>query len=76
MRKDKIKSVSTNERPKGFILSFFHSFIFIIVAWYFLYVRNADTMFFMQDRGGTAPGSSSTTVWQSPEGCFPGQELI
>ena len=51
MRKDKIKSVSTNERPKGFILSFFHSFIFIIVACYFLYVRNADTMFFMQDRG-------------------------
>ena len=24
---------------------------FILLAWYFLYVRNADTMFFMQDRG-------------------------
>ena len=24
---------------------------FLIISWYFLYVRNADTMFFMQDRG-------------------------
>ena len=24
---------------------------FILLAWYFLYVRNADTMFFLQDRG-------------------------
>ena len=24
---------------------------FVALAWYFLYVRNADTMFFMQDRG-------------------------
>ena len=33
---------------KFFIL---HSLLFILLAWYFLYVRNADTMFFMQDRG-------------------------
>ena len=31
-------------------LIFFISY-FILVAWYFLYVRNADTMFFLQDRG-------------------------
>jgi len=24
---------------------------FVVLAWYFLYVRNADTMFFLQDRG-------------------------
>ncbi|MBO4550956.1 MAG: hypothetical protein J5733_09515, partial [Bacteroidaceae bacterium] len=24
---------------------------FVLIAWYFLYVRNADTMFFLQDRG-------------------------
>ena len=24
---------------------------FLIISWYFLYVRNADTMYFMQDRG-------------------------
>ena len=29
----------------------FSLFFFIALAWYFLYVRNADTMFFMQDRG-------------------------
>ena len=26
-------------------------FIFIAISWYFLYVRNADTMYFLQDRG-------------------------
>ena len=31
-------------------LIFFISY-FILLAWFFLYVRNADTMFFMQDRG-------------------------
>lgn len=34
--------------PASFIL--FISY-FILLAWYFLYVRNADTMYFLQDRG-------------------------
>ena len=33
------------------VLTFAYCISFIVVAWYFLYVRNADTMFFMQDRG-------------------------
>ena len=50
MKNDRKKDDVKNERIK---FLFFHFFIFsfIALAWYFLYVRNADTMFFMQDRG-------------------------
>ena len=50
MKIDKKKDGVKNDRIK---LLFFHFFIFsfLALAWYFLYVGNADTMFFMQDRG-------------------------
>ncbi len=35
--------------PLAFLILFILSFL--VLCWYFLYVRNADTMFFMQDRG-------------------------
>ena len=35
--------------PLAFLILFIFSFL--VMCWYFLYVRNADTMFFMQDRG-------------------------
>lgn len=35
--------------PLAFLILFILSFL--VMCWYFLYVRNADTMFFMQDRG-------------------------
>ena len=35
----------------GKILKGSYCVAFIALAWYFLYVRNADTMYFMQDRG-------------------------
>lgn len=33
------------------VLPLLYSIAFAAMAWYFLFVRNADTMFFMQDRG-------------------------
>jgi len=54
LNEDKNKKTRTWENKKGSVLSaslmLFVSY-FILLAWYFLYVRNADTMFFMQDRG-------------------------
>ena len=35
----------------GKILKFVYCIAFIALAWFFLYVRNADTMYFLQDRG-------------------------
>lgn len=35
----------------GKILKYVYCLAFIALAWFFLYVRNADTMFFLQDRG-------------------------
>ena len=35
----------------GKILKYAYCLAFIVLAWFFLYVRNADTMFFLQDRG-------------------------
>lgn len=35
--------------PLAFLILFIISYL--VMCWYFLYVRNADTMFFMQDRG-------------------------
>jgi len=40
--------MGTNVRK---VLTIAYSIAFAALAWYFLYVRNADTMFFMQDRG-------------------------
>ena len=48
-------------------LIFFISY-FILLAWYFLYVRNADTMYFMQDRGWW----NSTAVFWDDCTRFPG----
>ncbi len=44
------------------ILPVFYSIAFAVLAWYFLYVRNADTMFFMQDRGWW---NSTQLFWDS-----------
>ena len=44
------------------ILPVFYSIVFAVLAWYFLYVRNADTMFFMQDRGWW---NSTQLFWDS-----------
>ena len=35
----------------GKILKYVYCLAFIALAWFFLYVRNADTMYFLQDRG-------------------------
>lgn len=35
----------------GKILKYVYCLAFIVLAWFFLYVRNADTMYFLQDRG-------------------------
>ena len=37
------------------------AFFFFLLAWYFLYVRNADTMYFLQDRGWW---NSTALFWQ------------
>lgn len=49
----KKKSVKSGNRKWASPLAFQILFIafFVFLAWYFLYTRNADTMFFMQDRG-------------------------
>ena len=44
------------------ILPVFYSIAFAVLAWYFLYVRNADTMYFMQDRGWW---NSTQLFWDS-----------
>ena len=44
------------------ILPVFYSIAFAVLAWYFLYIRNADTMFFMQDRGWW---NSTQLFWDS-----------
>jgi len=48
MKNDKKKDVVKNDRKK-FLFFYFFILSFLALAWYFLYVRNADTMFFMQD---------------------------
>jgi len=52
----------------GKILKIGYCMAFIALAWFFLYVRNADTMYFMQDRGWW---NSTAIFW---EDCtrFPG----
>ena len=49
----KKKSVKSGNRKWASPLAFQILFIafFVFLAWYFLYTRNADLMFFMQDRG-------------------------
>lgn len=44
---------------------------FILLAWYFLYVRNADTMYFLQDRGWW----NSTSIFWDDCTRFPGGVL-
>ena len=61
---DNKKQTRKWEDKKGTILS--ASFIlfisyFIMLAWYFLFVRNADTMYFMQDRGWW---NSTSLFWE------------
>ena len=61
---DNKKQTRKWEDKKGTILS--GSFIlfisyFIMLAWYFLFVRNADTMYFMQDRGWW---NSTSLFWE------------
>ena len=58
------KKVRESENKKkvlrpAFIILFIS--YFILLAWYFLYVRNADTMYFMQDRGWW---NSTALFWQ------------
>ena len=47
------KQTRRNERkwltPSSLLILYISAFL--AMSWYFLYVRNADTMFFMQDRG-------------------------
>ena len=50
MKNDRKIDVVKNDRMK-FLLFHLFIFSFLALAWYFLYMRNADTMFFMQDRG-------------------------
>ena len=47
----KIKKEENTRRAVLFASPILFVVFFILLAWYFLYVRNADTMFFMQDRG-------------------------
>lgn len=70
--KEDRKKKARKWEDKGKILSlaspFIFMFYFILLAWYFLYMRNADTMYFLQDRGWW---NSTTLFW---EDCmrFPG----
>lgn len=61
---DNKKQTRKWENKKGTILSasliLFISY-FVALAWYFLYVRNADTMYFMQDRGWW---NSTSLFWE------------
>ncbi|MBQ7526308.1 MAG: hypothetical protein IJT11_01085 [Bacteroidaceae bacterium] len=52
-KEDNKKPVKQGNRKWASPLAFQILFIafFVLLAWYFLYVRNADLMFFMQDRG-------------------------
>lgn len=61
--KENKKKRKWENKKKVLIPAFFALFIsyFILLAWYFLYVRNADTMFFMQDRGWW---NSTALFWQ------------
>ena len=62
LKADKDKKTKIKEKKKWPVApAFFLLFIiyFIVLAWYFLYMRNADTMFFMQDRGWW----NSTTIF-------------
>jgi len=61
MKNDKKKDVVKNDRKK-FLFFYFFILSFLALAWYFLYVRNADTMFFMQDRGWW---NSTQLFWES-----------
>lgn len=58
------KKTSKWEDKKGTVLSaslvLFVSY-FVLLAWYFLYARNADTMYFMQDRGWW---NSTSLFWE------------
>ena len=54
LKEDKKKKAEKWENHKKAILlasPFLFVLYFILLAWYFLYVRNADTMYFLQDRG-------------------------
>ncbi len=54
LKEDKNKKARKAEKKKWPVVPAF-SLLFVIffvaLAWYFLYMKNADTMFFMQDRG-------------------------
>ena len=52
----------------GKILKYAYCIAFIALAWFFLYVRNADTMYFLQDRGWW----NSTAIFWDDCTRFPG----
>ena len=52
------------EKMKGLVAPispFLFTFIFVLMAWHFLYAKNADTMYFMQDRGWW---NSTSLFWE------------
>lgn len=64
----KLRRWENKQRTVSFASLVFFISYFILLAWYFLYMRNADTMYFLQDRGWW---NSSRLFW---EDCmrFPG----
>ena len=67
-KKKKARKWEDNGKILSLASPFIFMFYFILLAWYFLYMRNADTMYFLQDRGWW---NSTTLFW---EDCmrFPG----
>ena len=47
----KIRKLESKKWAKPFVFPILYISLFLVLCWYFLYVRNADTMFFLQDRG-------------------------
>ena len=47
----KVRKLENKKWAKPFAFPVLYISLFLVLCWYFLYVRNADTMFFLQDRG-------------------------
>ena len=47
----KLRNVENKKRVPPYAFLILYISTFLIICWYFLYVRNADVLFFMQDRG-------------------------
>ncbi len=52
-KKENKKAVKRENKiwTKPYVFLILYVSLFLVLCWYFLYVRNADTMYFMQDRG-------------------------